>query len=100
MYTLMCSEMRLYSILIADGDWHLDESWAVGWDGDIIRNGYPQLDIKGTVSGYEVGSAHAAGVQGLFGDGSVRTLRYNISQPLFDQLAGRNDGANPTGFEL
>jgi hypothetical protein len=98
--TLMCSEKRLNSLLYAEGDWHDDAGWADGWDPDIIRNGYPQPDIKGTVSGYEVGSAHAAGVQGLFGDGSVRTLRYNISQALFDQLAGRNDGANPTGFEL
>jgi prepilin-type N-terminal cleavage/methylation domain-containing protein len=98
--TLMCSEKRLNSLLYAEGDWHDDAGWADGWDPDIIRDGFPQPDIKGTVSGYEVGSAHAGGVQGLFGDGSVRTLRYSISQPLFDQLAGRNDGANPTGFEL
>jgi prepilin-type N-terminal cleavage/methylation domain-containing protein/prepilin-type processing-associated H-X9-DG protein len=98
--TLMCSEKRLNSLLYRDGDWHDDAGWADGWDPDIIRDGFPQPDIKGSVSGYEVGSAHRAGVNALFGDGSVRSLRYNLSQVLFDQLANRDDGSIPTNYEI
>ena len=90
--TLMCSEKRLDTLHYLDGDWHDDSGWADGWDPDVIRDGRPEPDHKGGVSGYEVGSCHPGGVNGLFGDASVRPIRYLITQVIFDQLAHREDG--------
>jgi prepilin-type N-terminal cleavage/methylation domain-containing protein len=100
--TLMCSEKRLSIPLYIAGDWHDDSGWADGWDPDVVRDGRPEMDRKAGVSGYETGSNHPAGVHGLFGDGSVRVIRYMIDQKLFDSLAHRSDGAklNTADYEL
>jgi prepilin-type N-terminal cleavage/methylation domain-containing protein len=100
--TLMCSEKRLSIPLYIAGDWHDDSGWADGWDPDVVRDGRPEMDRKAGVTGYETGSNHPAGVHGLFGDGSVRVIRYMIDQKLFDSLAHRSDGAklNTADYEL
>jgi prepilin-type N-terminal cleavage/methylation domain-containing protein/prepilin-type processing-associated H-X9-DG protein len=90
--TLMCSEKRLDPLHYGDGEWYDDAGWADGWDPDTVRDAAPLPDAKGVVSGYEVGSAHPGAVNGLFGDGSVRPIRYMISQGIFDLLANREDG--------
>jgi hypothetical protein len=38
------------------------------------------------------GSAHSAGVQGVFGDNSVRMISYDIDRDVFNKLGNRNDG--------
>lgn len=97
--TLMCTEKRLHSTRYMDGDWHDDSGWADGWDPDIIRSGRPEPDKESGVTGWETGSIHPAGVHGLFGDGSVRVVRYYLDQSIFDQLANREDEKAPTDFE-
>jgi prepilin-type processing-associated H-X9-DG protein len=78
--TLLVSEKQLNSKAYFDGDCHDDCGWADGWDPDVIRyTGFqPNPDsVYGTSAnggweGYRFGSAHSSGINGLFGDGSVR----------------------------
>lgn len=41
---------------------------------------------------YRFGSPHLQGCQAVFGDGSVKTIRYQISPELFRRVCTRNDG--------
>jgi len=43
-------------------------------------------------------SVHVGGAHFALGDGSVRFISQNISQPVFKNLINRNDGALPTDF--
>jgi len=92
--TLMVSEKRLDSSRYYSGDWHDDQGWIDGWDPDVMRyTAYiPQRDAVGVVSGYEFGSAHPTGINGLFGDGSVRLIRYTVNPTLFNNIGHRQDG--------
>ncbi|WP_020470298.1 DUF1559 domain-containing protein [Zavarzinella formosa] len=92
--TLMVSEKRLNSLNYATGDWNDDQGWIDGWDPDVVRyTGYvPQRDAPVSMNGYEFGSAHIAGVNGLFGDGSVRLIRYSVDATLFNNIGNRSDG--------
>jgi hypothetical protein len=92
--TMVVSEKRLDSRNYANGDWHDDQGWIDGWDPDVVRyTAYiPQKDAPGGVSGYEFGSAHAPGIQSLFGDGSVRMIRYSVNPTVFNWLGHRQDG--------
>lgn len=104
--TLMVSEKRLHSDLYDIGDWHDDRGWSDGWDGDVMRATYyplgpdvtvPQSNIEfpqeGNLHyGYCLGSAHAFGVNGLFGDGSVRPIAYDIDRIMLNRLGHRDDG--------
>jgi prepilin-type N-terminal cleavage/methylation domain-containing protein len=74
--TLVISEKRLDVKRHESGDWHDDQGWSDGWDPDTVRyTGFqPQQDSAGGVSGYEFGSSHPSGIQGLFADGSVRLI--------------------------
>jgi prepilin-type N-terminal cleavage/methylation domain-containing protein/prepilin-type processing-associated H-X9-DG protein len=76
------------------GAWHDDTGWADGWDGDTVRFTMlaPIPDTNPNGSGYEFGSAHLSGINAVFADGSVRTIRYGISPELFNRLGHRADG--------
>ena len=93
--TLVVGEKRLDSTKYQTTDWHDDQGWIDGWDPDTLRwGGYsPTPDARSGVTGYELGSAHAGGIQGLMGDGSVRTIRFGAPTTLMMQLADRTDGA-------
>jgi prepilin-type N-terminal cleavage/methylation domain-containing protein len=81
-----------------------DRGWSDGWDYDIIRSTGvpPSKDYAKAVSDYDTsamakecimfGSAHSAGVQGVFGDNSVRMISYDIDRDVFNKLGNRNDG--------
>ena len=83
-----------------------DRGWADGWDADTMRStGFPPLQdtLSGTTGVYEplfgvmadvvnFGSAHAAGFNAVFTDGSVHTIPYEIDILLFDRLGDRQDG--------
>jgi prepilin-type processing-associated H-X9-DG protein len=42
--------------------------------------------------GFCLGSAHSFGVHGLFGDGSVRSINYEIDRLTLNRLGQRDDG--------
>ena len=98
--TLMVSEKQLNPANYYVGDWHDDQGWIDGWDPDVIRYTafQPHSDKDyGTVQnggweGYRFGSAHTTGINGLFGDGSVRFIRYSVDLTLFNWLGNRQDG--------
>jgi prepilin-type N-terminal cleavage/methylation domain-containing protein len=83
-----------------------NESWAgPGIDADIIRgsrnNGFggwtPAQDYRDTAvpddEYYRFGSAHVGGMNAMLGDGSVRTIRYNVDGVQFQRLCHKSDGA-------
>jgi prepilin-type N-terminal cleavage/methylation domain-containing protein/prepilin-type processing-associated H-X9-DG protein len=99
--TLVVSEKQLNPNSYATGDWHDDAGWGDGWDPDVVRyTGFqPNPDkVYGTSAnggweGYRFGSAHPSGINSLFGDGSVRHIRYSVDLTLFNRLGDASDGA-------
>ncbi len=83
-----------------------DRGWSDGWDFDIVRStGFPPVrDVNYPNAAYYAspgplwnrpylfGSAHAHGVQFVFGDGSVHTISYEIDPVVFNNLGNRGDG--------
>ena len=76
-----------------------DEGWSTGWDFDAVIHGYcrPQQDSPQFVYGdffrwTTPGSAHAAGINAVFADGSVASFDYSIDVETFNRLAHRADG--------
>jgi len=99
-HTILITEKRLRPSQYETGDWHDDRGWTDGWDADTIRStSFPirhDADVDAELTngqfGNCVGSAHAAGVNAAFGDGSVRVLSYDIDRKLFNYLGHRSDG--------
>jgi prepilin-type N-terminal cleavage/methylation domain-containing protein/prepilin-type processing-associated H-X9-DG protein len=98
--TLCVSEKQLNPAAYFTGDWHDDQGWIDGWDPDVIRYtafqpnsdklyGTPQ---NGGWEGYRFGSNHTSGMNGLFGDGSVRFIRFTVDLTLFNNIGNRQDG--------
>lgn len=81
-----------------------DRGWSDGWDFDIIRSTglppRPDTELPGRYYNVGItwreqlsfGSAHSAGIQGLYGDGSVHLIEYDIDRVLFNRLGDRRDG--------
>lgn len=95
--TMMISEKWIHQLRRYTGDWHDDAGWADGFDPDIVR--YTAIPpIADSIAspygwdGYQFGSAHIAGVNALFADRSVRTIRYDVNRDLFNSLGNRRDG--------
>jgi hypothetical protein len=72
------------------GDPSDNENMLVGFDNDIHRCGYdpPQRDLAGRQSTREFGSAHIAGFNMLYCDGSVRLVEYTVD-PIVHKAASR-----------
>jgi prepilin-type processing-associated H-X9-DG protein len=47
---------------------------------------------QGGWEGYRFGSAHPSGMNAVFGDGSVRFIRYSVNLTTFNLLGNREDG--------
>ena len=96
--TMMIFEKRLtlpYTTNSSDDD----EGWSSGWDYDTVRTTLcpPQADgvqrIAGTNASFRTpGSAHAAGLNAVFADGSVRSIGYDVDPETFNCLGHREDG--------
>lgn len=75
-----------------------DRGWTDGWDYDIMRSTgiLPAVDSDDDATldqhKYRFGSAHATALQGLFGDGSVHSINYEIDPLVFNNLGDRRDG--------
>lgn len=96
--TFIIGEKRLVSTRYTVGDWHDDRGWTDGWDPDVGRLTVVQIerDSPTVLTGYEFGSAHTTGMNGLFGDGTVRFIPFNIKPAILDALGDRRDGVNVT----
>ena len=98
--TMMITEKRLRTGVDPNSHEHDDdEGWASGWDYDTVRSTYctPHRDSPEMVTGNNAsfatpGSAHAAGFNAVFADGSVRNFTYDIDMETFNRLGHRSDG--------
>jgi hypothetical protein len=107
-HTFLLGEKYLRSDLYDGGGRSDDQGWADGWDPDAIRSTCFQpyqdsdstgfkfqplngpMDIFGKDQDvYYFGSAHTGGFNGIYADGSIRTLGYDIDVVLFNALATR-----------
>jgi prepilin-type N-terminal cleavage/methylation domain-containing protein len=103
---LMVAEKRVPADKYEGGHWADEAGWLDGWDGDSMRASYyppgPDVSLEADPFpnsndddrdfGLCVGSAHAAGVNGLMGDGSVRFISYDVDRETFNRLGNRDDG--------
>lgn len=113
--TLMVSEKRVASDQYEGGEWHDDRGWSDGWDPDNVRSTMFPIGLdassndiaEGRVTGefrgqreiieirrygFCFGSTHPGGINGLFGDGSVHLLSFDIDQEMFNRMGHRADG--------
>jgi prepilin-type N-terminal cleavage/methylation domain-containing protein len=103
--TFLLGEKYVRSDLYEGGGTSDDHGWSEGWDLDTIRSTcfQPLPDSDGfqyqsigpdDIFGAEkdilyFGSAHPGGFHGIYADGSIQTLRYDIDVVLFNALATR-----------
>jgi prepilin-type N-terminal cleavage/methylation domain-containing protein len=106
--TFMLGEKFVRSDLYGGGGSSDDHGWTEGWDPDTIRSTCFQPrqdsdgfqfqslgvdDIFGSVKDViYFGSAHSGVFNGIYADGSVQTLSYEIDIVLFNALATRAGG--------
>lgn len=106
--TFLLGEKYVRSDMYEGGGYSDDHGWIEGWDPDAIRStcfqpyqdsdGY-QFQTQGSadIFGHDkdipyFGSAHSGGFNGVFADGSVHTLGYDIDPVVFNALATRAEG--------
>jgi len=77
-----------------------EDIYTTGWADDVGRRGNvaPLPDILDAAvdpaqADSRFGSSHTGGLNVLLGDGSVRYIRFSISQATFQRLSVKNDGA-------
>jgi hypothetical protein len=103
--TLMLGEKYVRSDLHDGGSISDDRGWSDGWDPDIVRSTCfaPLPDSSGhqfeafgagDIYGKEkdvmnFGSSHAAGFYGLYADGAVHLINYNVDVVVFNALGSR-----------
>ena len=105
--TLMVSEKFVPANLYGGSHLGDDTGWASGWDTDTVRStvsfptissplrDYPIPDAGSAAWGdasFAFGSAHPAGLNGLFGDGSVRHVSYSVDRITWNALGHARDG--------
>lgn len=106
--TFLLGEKYVRSDLYGGGGYSDDRGWTDGWDPDAIRSTcfQPLQDSDGyqfqslgaaDIFGHDkdilyFGSAHPGGFHGIFADGSIQTLSYDIDVVLFNALATRAGG--------
>jgi hypothetical protein len=93
--TLMIAEKRLDPTYYFTSNWYDDNGYVESFDPDNARTGgpgYPPGQDSPATSGYEFGSSHPAGFQGVFGDGAVRMIHYSVNLNLLSNLIHMSDG--------
>jgi prepilin-type N-terminal cleavage/methylation domain-containing protein len=103
--TLMVGEKRVFTNRYDIGDWHDDIGWTDGWDPDIMRftGIVPNVDVArgapgspGDEIGYHFGAAHTTAMNGVYADGRVNQITYEIDVVTFNAMGDRRDGKSVT----
>jgi hypothetical protein len=103
--TFLLGEKYVRSDMYEGGGYSDDHGWSEGWDPDAIRSTcfqpYPDSDGfqyqslgAADIFGHDkdipyFGSAHPGGFNGIYADGSTRTVNFDIDVVLFNALATR-----------
>jgi prepilin-type N-terminal cleavage/methylation domain-containing protein/prepilin-type processing-associated H-X9-DG protein len=105
--TLLISEKTVNPTFYEGGTPSDDRGWSDGWDPDDMRctcdpplsdaQAATSLDAFGQPYGseldaYNFGAAHPGAFNAAFGDGSVRTINYDVDPVVFDRIGDRRDG--------
>jgi prepilin-type N-terminal cleavage/methylation domain-containing protein/prepilin-type processing-associated H-X9-DG protein len=105
--TILVGEKHVPSNWYGGQYWHDDVGPMSGWDPDTVRSTvnrpayYPNPTQDTQLSdwsdaawnaGFTFGSAHPAGINVVFGDGSVRMIKYSVRDEVFNALGHRGDG--------
>lgn len=108
--TMIIGEKRLVPSKYESGSWHDDRGWTDGWDPDTMRSTmFPVLadaeeqdnaPNEASILSYSFGSAHSAGINSVFADGSVKTINYDIDPDTFIYLGNKDDGQVVTLSDL
>lgn len=107
-HTFLLGEKYVRADLYAGGSKSDDKGWIDGWDPDAIRSTCFQPYQDGDGAGFQFqpqnspadlfgidrdvyyfGSAHPSGFNGIFADGSIRGLNYDVDVVLFNALGTR-----------
>lgn len=112
--TLLVAEKNVRTDLYEGGSWSDDLGWGDGWDADQLRSSglQPRSDADGLCFAQNTqawcgagqpggvlgesenllfGSAHPAGINAAFADGSVHHIEFDVDVVLFNNLGARND---------
>jgi prepilin-type N-terminal cleavage/methylation domain-containing protein len=92
--TLIIAEKRLNPARYLTGDAMDNEGYVDGWDNDIVcltTNGLSRDGADARM--YQFGSAHASGINAVWGDGSVRMIGYQTGAAALTMMGDRRDGA-------
>jgi len=92
--TLVVADKRLNIRML--GEWQEDdnEGYSSGWDEDTVRRTekLPEPDHVGDTDGDErFGSSHSGGFNGVFLDGSVHFLSFEIDLTVLKRLGDKSD---------
>jgi prepilin-type N-terminal cleavage/methylation domain-containing protein/prepilin-type processing-associated H-X9-DG protein len=101
--TLMVAEARIHLAYVDAGQsgYNSDneDCFRTGWADDAGRRGSnpPEPDISdpsaaGSLCHNKFGSSHTGGLNGVMADGSVRFIRFTVTQAVFQNVCIRNDG--------
>jgi prepilin-type processing-associated H-X9-DG protein len=101
--TLLVSEKWIHPNVYEGGGRADDRGWADGWDYDTLRSCMfqPRADGDGPEpdhtdrrdpGNYHFGAAHPGAMNGLFADGSVASISYDVDLETFNLLGHRHDG--------
>jgi prepilin-type N-terminal cleavage/methylation domain-containing protein/prepilin-type processing-associated H-X9-DG protein len=105
--TMLAAEKFVPTNEYHGGHWADDTGPMAGWDPDIGRSTVsnttycqnptrdiplPQSDPKWSNCGMVFGSAHPAGINAVFADGSVHHIRFGVDPNVFNMLGHKSDG--------
>lgn len=91
--TILAGEKAFDPSVQTPESWYWDEPYFLGGSSGTARDGFVVLrDGVGIDFKNNWGSAHPGGAQFLFGDGSVRTVDYNVAWDAFFALLTPNGG--------
>ena len=102
--TILASEKRMRLAVLGGSHQDDDQGYVAGWDWDTIRWAAkpPAPDLltgSHRDQPYQFGSSHLGGFNAVFGDGSVRLIRFDVQSSedarnpgVWQRLCIRNDG--------
>jgi prepilin-type N-terminal cleavage/methylation domain-containing protein len=97
--TLLLAEKRMRADKVGQNQADDDQGYTVGWDWDAIRWGYnpPTQDKPNDWTPDRFGSAHPAGINAAFVDGSVHFITYSINSLVTPDPSSGLDRHKPLG---